>query len=53
MRHHLLRGISLCAIFWNFAFFALLAIWAPLALGPLGLDPSAGMGLAQSAMVRA
>ena len=44
----LLRGISLCAIFWNFAFFALLAIWAPLALGPLGLDP-ARMGLAQSA----
>jgi hypothetical protein len=30
--HELLRGISLCAIFWNFAFFALLAIWAPLAL---------------------
>ncbi|MBI3198415.1 MAG: MFS transporter [Rhodospirillales bacterium] len=48
VRHELLRGISLCAIFWNFAFFALLAIWAPLALGPLGLDP-AGMGLAQSA----
>lgn len=43
----LLRGISLCAVFWNFAFFALLAIWAPLALGPLGLDP-AHMGLAQS-----
>src|SRR5829696_7063952 len=48
VRHELLRGISLCAIFWNFAFFALLAIWAPLALGPLGLDP-ARMGLAQSA----
>ncbi|CAN5922322.1 MFS transporter [soil metagenome] len=47
VRHELLRGISLCAIFWNFAFFALLAIWAPLALGPLGLDP-ARMGLAQS-----
>ena len=47
LRHELLRGISLCAIFWNFAFFALLAIWAPLALGPLGLDP-ASMGLAQS-----
>jgi len=45
--NELLRGISLCAIFWNFAFFALLAIWAPLALGPLGLDP-AHMGLAQS-----
>ncbi len=48
IHHELLRGISLCAIFWNFAFFALLAIWAPLALGPLGLDP-ASMGLAQSA----
>ncbi|HQS18869.1 MFS transporter [Reyranella sp.] len=47
LRNELLRGISLCAIFWNFAFFALLAIWAPLALGPLGLDP-AQMGLAQS-----
>ena len=48
INNDLLRGISLCAIFWNFAFFALLAIWAPLALGPLGLDP-ASMGLAQSA----
>lgn len=47
-RHDLLRGISLCAICWNFAFFALLAIWAPLALGLLHLDP-AHMGLAQSA----
>ena len=47
IQHELLRGISLCAIFWNFAFFALLTIWAPLALGPLGLDP-AQMGLAQS-----
>ena len=48
VRHELLRGISLCAIFWNFAFFALLAVWAPFALGVLHLDP-AGMGLAQSA----
>jgi MFS family permease len=48
IHHELLRGIGLCAICWNFAFFALLAIWAPLALGPLGLDP-ARMGLAQSA----
>ncbi len=47
VRNELLRGISLCAVFWNFAFFALLSIWAPLALGPLGLDP-AQMGLAQS-----
>jgi len=48
VRHELLRGISLCAIFWNFAFFALLAVWAPLALTLLKLDP-ASMGLAQSA----
>jgi predicted MFS family arabinose efflux permease len=48
VRHELLRGISLCAIFWNFAFFALLAVWAPVALELLKLDP-AGMGLAQSA----
>lgn len=45
--HPLLRGIGLCAVLWNFGFFALLAIWAPLALGPLGLDPGV-MGLAQS-----
>ena len=48
VHHELLRGISLCAIFWNFAFFALLAVWAPFALQSLHLDP-AGMGLAQSA----
>lgn len=48
VRHELLRGISLCAILWNFAFFALLAVWAPLALDLLALDP-ASMGLAQSA----
>ena len=47
--HPLLRGISLCAIFWNFAFLALLAIWAPLALGVLKLTP-ASMGTAQSAL---
>jgi predicted MFS family arabinose efflux permease len=47
LRHELLRSLSLCSICWNFGFFALLAIWAPLALGPLGLDP-ARMGLAQS-----
>lgn len=46
--HDLLRGLSLCSIAGNFALFALLAIWAPLALGPLGLNP-ASMGLAQSA----
>src|SRR5260370_614279 len=36
VRHELLRGISLCAICWNFASFALLAICAPLALRPSG-----------------
>jgi predicted MFS family arabinose efflux permease len=45
--HDVLRGIGLCAVCWNFAFFALLAVWAPFALGPLHLDP-AHMGLAQS-----
>jgi len=49
LEHDLLRGIGLCAIFWNFAFFALLAIWAPLALTLLKLDPAA-LGLAQSAL---
>jgi predicted MFS family arabinose efflux permease len=47
VNHDVLRGIGLCAIFWNFAFFALLAVWAPFALGALHLDP-AHMGLAQS-----
>ena len=49
VRHELLRGIGLCAIFWNFAFFALLAIWTPLALGVFKLTP-AETGLAQSAI---
>jgi predicted MFS family arabinose efflux permease len=49
LKHDLLRGIGLCAIFWNFAFFALLAIWAPLALTVLKLEP-ATLGLAQSAL---
>lgn len=48
MQHDLLRGISLCAIFWNFAFFALLAVWVPVAFGLLNLAP-ASMGLAQAA----
>lgn len=47
-RHDLLRGISLCAVCWNFGFFALLAIWAPLALDGLRFEP-ARLGLAQSA----
>ncbi|HYC55957.1 MAG TPA: MFS transporter, partial [Candidatus Binatia bacterium] len=47
--HPLLRGIGLCAIFWNFAFFALLAIWAPLALTVIKMSP-ADMGAALAAI---
>lgn len=43
----LLRGIFLCAVCWNFAFFAWLAGFVPFALTVRGLDP-AGVGLAQS-----
>ncbi len=42
----LLRAIGLCAIFWNFAFVALLAVFVPFALTRLGAD-AAGAGLAQ------
>jgi MFS family permease len=42
----LLRAIGLCAIFWNFAFVALLAVFVPFALTRLGADV-AGAGLAQ------
>ncbi len=42
----LLRAIGLCAIFWNFAFIALLAVFVPFALARLGTD-AAGAGLAQ------
>jgi len=49
IRHDLLRDLSLCAIFWNFAFFALMAVWVPFALNVLALDPSR-IGLAQSAL---
>lgn len=35
-----LRGLAFCAMAWNFAFFALLAVLVPLALGPLGLTPA-------------
>ena len=47
LRHALLRGIALCAVFWNFAFFALLAVAVPFALERIGLDP-AQTGLAQA-----
>jgi predicted MFS family arabinose efflux permease len=42
----LLRAIGLCAIFWNFAFVALIAVFVPFALAKLGTD-AAGAGLAQ------
>jgi predicted MFS family arabinose efflux permease len=47
IRHELLRGIVLCAVFWNFAFFALLAIAVPYAMRRVGLD-AAATGLMQS-----
>jgi predicted MFS family arabinose efflux permease len=46
LRDRLLRGIALCAVFWNMGFFALLAAFVPYALGPLAMDPAA-IGLAQ------
>ena len=45
----LLMGIVACALFWNMAFFALMAVFVPFALGPVGLDAGQA-GLAQSAM---
>lgn len=45
VRDALLRAIGLCAIFWNFAFIALTAIFVPFALTRLGTDV-AGAGLA-------
>ena len=46
LRHELLRGIALCAVFWNFAFFALLAVAVPFCLTRVGLNAK-GTGLAQ------
>jgi predicted MFS family arabinose efflux permease len=42
----LLRGIGLCAIFWNMGFFALMASFVPFALNVLALDPGR-VGLVQ------
>ena len=44
--HELLRGIALCAVFWNFAFFALLAVAVPYCLERIGLT-AGETGLAQ------
>lgn len=46
-RHPYLRPIALCAIGWNLAFFAFMALLAPYALRVLALDP-ATVGLASS-----
>ncbi|WP_184231593.1 MFS transporter [Bosea sp. WAO] len=46
-RHPYLRPIALCAIGWNLAFFAFMALLAPYALRVLLLDPKA-VGLASS-----
>jgi predicted MFS family arabinose efflux permease len=48
LRHPYLRPIALCAICWNLAFFAFMALVAPYALRALALDPAA-VGLASSA----
>lgn len=47
IRHEVLRGIVLCAVCWNFAFFALTAVAVPYALQRIGLD-MATTGLMQS-----
>ncbi|AMJ59102.1 MFS transporter [Bosea sp. PAMC 26642] len=46
-RHPYLRPIALCAIAWNLAFFAFLALFVPYAARVLLLDPAA-IGLASS-----
>lgn len=58
-RQPLLRAIAICAVFWNTAFFALIAVMAPHALGVLGLTVAEtarawscyGAGLILGAMV--
>jgi MFS family permease len=46
-RHPYLRPIALCAIGWNFAFFAFMALFAPYAARILLMEPGA-IGLASS-----
>lgn len=43
-----LRALAVCAILWNFAFFALFAVFVPFALDRIGLTP-AWIGLVQAA----
>lgn len=45
----LLVGVVACALFWNMAFFALMAVFVPFALGPAGLN-AAEAGWSQAAM---
>lgn len=45
----LLLGVIACALFWNMAFFALMVVFVPFALGPIGLNV-AEAGAAQAAM---
>jgi fucose permease len=45
----LLRGIVICAIFWNLAFMALAAVFVPYALKHLSMNAQ-DIGIAQSAM---
>ena len=40
MRNHLLMAISLCAVFWNFAFAALMVVMVPLLVEVYRLDPA-------------
>lgn len=47
--HPLLRGIGLCAIFWNMGFFAWMAAFVPFALHSLALDPGR-IGLVQGGL---
>jgi predicted MFS family arabinose efflux permease len=47
IRHDLLRGIVLCALCWNFSFFALMAVTVPYAMQRVGLG-AAATGLVQS-----
>ncbi|QCI66571.1 MFS transporter [Phreatobacter stygius] len=51
LKEPLLRAIGLCAIFWNFAFIALTAIFVPFALARLGADvATAGLAIGASGL---
>lgn len=48
LRQPLLRAIALCAVFWNLAFYALLAIYVPYLANRVGLS-AGSIGLVQAA----